>query len=149
MKQELERFGIKVELLADANTVSLYDNELEDTVCTATRIDKEKLYVHIPHIATCNCDFYNKQLSIEPLTTEVQVNTRKNVKKLALAYARARKTFVQTCKDRRSTMRQFNKMINDYRQCESEYKSEIFAYSLKKVLDNIVRQTYSINELGK
>lgn len=148
MKEELERLDIKVELLKDVSIVSLYDNELEKTVCYATIDDREKLYVHIPYVAMCTCNFY-KSLSIEALKTEQQANTKKSVKKLALDYAKARNAFLQTCKDCKSTLQHFNKTIDDFRQIQPEYKVKEFAYMLKKELDEIVFQTYNINKLGE
>lgn len=148
MKEELERLGIKVELLEDVGTVSLYDNELEETVCYAMINDKEKLYVYIPNTAVCVCDFY-KELSISQLKKEVQADTRKNVKKLASEYARARKTYVQTSRDCENLLHEFNKTVKDYSELEPDYKVVEFAYGLQKELDVTVRQAYKINELGE
>ena len=149
MKDELERLGVKAELLEDVSIVALYDTELEEAICYATAIDNEKkLYVYIPCKARCIHEF-DDRLSIDTLTTEVQASTKKNVKKLASEYARARKTYMQTREDCESVLNQFNETIKDYSEHESAFKVKSFAYGLKKELDNIVRQAYNINKLGE
>lgn len=149
MKEELERLDVKLELLKDVSIISLYDNELEETVCYATAFDKETLHMYISYDVRCICNV-NNVLSITYLTKELQANTKKSIKKLASEYAKARNTFVQTCKDCKYTLQQFNKTINEYSNYEPKYnKVKEFAYTLKKELDEIVQQTYKLNKLGE
>lgn len=148
MKEELERLDIKAELLDEVSIVSLYDSELEETICYANAVGKEKLYVYIPYTVTCVCNFINR-LSHDQLKEEVQANTKKRIRKLVSEYARARKNYVQTCRDCESMMRRFNRSINDYRNYEPDYKVKSLAYRLKKELGMIARQVYEINKLGE
>ena len=148
MKEELERLDIKAELLDEVSIVSLYDSELEKTICYANVVDKEKLHVYIPYTVTCVCNFIDR-LSLDQLKEEVQANTKKRIRKLVSEYGRARKNYVQTCRDCESMMRRFNRSINDYRIYELDYKVKSLAYRMKKELGMIARQAYEINKLGE
>ena len=148
MKRELERLDVKVELLTGVSIMSVFDPELEETVCYATVDNREKLYVYIPCNAVCVCKF-NNLLSIEQLNREISADTKKSIKKLAAEYAVARKVYITTFKACEPALQQYNAAIDNYRLTEPYYKVERLAHSLKKEFDCMVRQAYTVNTLGE
>lgn len=148
MKQELERLGTEVSLIEDVSSMSLYDNELEETVCYVTADDKENLDIFLLYDMYCVCNFFNR-LSIHQLYDRVRANTKKNIKKFASQYVKSKNIVLKTCKDCKSVIESFNSAIDDYSKYESDYKVKAFACTLKKELDKIIRQAYRINKLGE
>ena len=148
MKQELERLGVKPELLTDVSIVSLYDNELEETICYASICDKNDLDIFLPYDMHCVRNFFNR-LTIEQLNDRVNANTKKRIKKYAIQYAKSRNIVLNVHQDCKPTLDSFNSTLDDYSEYEPDYKVEAFAYTLKKELDSIVHQVYRINMLGE
>lgn len=146
-RQELERLDVKTELLKDTATVCLYDNELEHDICRVDRTHPNVLYVYVLDKPCCVVS-YNGVISIDIYCVELQAS-KKDLKKYARLYASKKKSYTRLLEEFKQTIDSANKSIEEYRNFNTDYETEVYAFALKKELDMAVKQAYEIFKLGE